>query len=130
MSTRTKLGFIQLPTSEVISLTEAALAAIQAKRDAGKEEFITNMMKPRKGWFFTRAAQSREAAEAEIKENEFHNEQMWFITKYVGPKQEALEKLRKVGLAILVGGVTTMEVSIEAATWLFPDVKPEVENKC
>lgn len=118
---RTKLGFVHLPASEVISLAEAALARIQANRVTSKEKFITNMMEPRKGWFFGCPARTREEAIAAIKADQYQNEEMWYITDYVGPKQESLEKLRKVGLALLCGGNTEMEVSIEAATWLFPD---------
>lgn len=125
---RTKLGFVQLPASEVVSLSEAALARIEANRVTNKEKFITNMMEPRKGWFFGRPARTREQAIAAIKADQYMSEEMWYITDYVGPKQEGLEKLRKVGLALLCGGNTDMEVSIECATWLFPSITNKVEE--
>lgn len=118
---KTKLGFVQLPASEVVDQTEAALARIKSRKEQARETFITNMMEPRKGWFFGRRARTREEAIAYIKADQYLSEEMWFYSdKYVSPKQESLEKLLRVGLQLLNGGNTTMQISIETAAWLYP----------
>ena len=117
---KTRLGYVQLPASEVVERAEAAIDRIADKRIKSQENFIANMMAPKKGWFFGHPARSREAALKAIKDDQYMAEEWWYITKYVGPTEESLNKLVKVGNGLLEGGNPTMEVSIEIATSLFP----------
>jgi hypothetical protein len=118
---KTKLGYVQLHASEVVERSEAALARIKASREKSAEQFITNMMEPKKGWFFGHPARTREQALAAIKADQYMSEEYWYVTKYVSPKQESLAKLLRVGLELLNGGNTTMQISIETAAWLYPE---------
>lgn len=120
---KTTLGYVFLKAWNVRDRAEAALKRISAIREENRETFLKNVMAPRPRFFggMTKGLSREEAIEA-IKDNEFAAHDWYFLTDaYESPKQASLKKMIKVAEGLMGGGDTTMQISIEAADWLFQE---------
>lgn len=120
---KTRLGYVQLHAAKVIDLSQAALADIAEQREQSRKNFIAQFTdKPvgRFGRLIGRKPMTEEQAIEAVKGDTWLAHEYWYLTpKFVSEKQDALKKLINVGLGLLEGGYPTMEVSIEAANWLY-----------
>lgn len=120
---KTRLGYVQLPASQVVELSQAFLAEIAETREKSRKAFVAQFTGKPVGWFgrlIGRKPLTEDQAIEAIKEDTWLSHEYWYLTpKFVSNQQDSLKKIVNVGLGLLADGNPTMEVSIEAADWLF-----------
>jgi hypothetical protein len=87
-------------------------------------------MEPRTGisaFFFGKEPRTREEALKVINGDNWLQHEFWYLSNdYVNDKQAGLLKMINVGQALLGGGDPMMELTIEAADWLYQESSNEV----
>lgn len=120
MTQKTKIGFVNIPASEVLELATESLVDLQAKKAARAEAFVQRIVDAPMGWIGRltgRKPMTHEEAIAAIKDDTWLGHEYYFMTDYVGPKEEALIKLRTV--ADYTRG--DMTIAIEVANWFYQE---------
>ena len=118
------LGFVTLPTSEVVSRAEFALADLLHKREESRKAFVSNFTGPPTGWrkLLGRPALTDEQAIELIKDDQWLGYEYYYLTpKYQSPKKTKLEQLINVGDGLLNDNVKEMTITIEIADVLYSD---------
>jgi hypothetical protein len=122
----TKLGFVNIAAGTVVDRVEEQLAKMQIAKARHLEEYISAVMNRDKGFasriMFGAVPRTREQAIEIIHSDMFSGyEFAQYTPDYKSSKALGLEKLARVATALLSGGNPNMQISIEAADWLYAE---------
>jgi hypothetical protein len=126
---KTKLGFVRLQAAEVVERSQDLLTTIAARREDSRKKFVANFTGQPGGLrrLFGCKPWTEEEAVKHIKDDTWLSHEYWYLTpKFVSNQQQSLQQLINVGYGLMNGHDTLMEVSIEVANWLFPDVQEQI----
>jgi hypothetical protein len=120
VSTTSKIGFVTIPAPEVLHLATQSLETLQAKKAERANVFVQRIMDAPMGWIgrlMKRKPMTREQAIKAIEDDTWLGHEWYYMTDYVGPKEESLLKL--VNVAKNTNG--DMTVAINIANWFYPE---------
>jgi hypothetical protein len=118
----THLGLVRLRASTVSDRAQEALDKLVAERTERRDAFVREHMPAKKGLLFGHKERTFDEAVEFIKNDDFLSDSYaWMNPEFPSSQYVGLKQLVQVANGLLSGGDTTMEITIEAASWLYSD---------